>query len=193
MQRHPSREALVEMGIDGFEIVNGATLDTISLKFIQDHNLLLITGTDVHYPDSTAYSWTILNTNGNRTAANIMDQLRARRTSFLFDPAGTLYMSYPVENPDYFWSAPPTLLGNYFRMFWGDKTGMYSFSPEGGFCHESYVFFRYDLIAYFIAWVVIGFLLFEAGRLVVVGCIWGPFQRRRRTSSRMDEAAVFRA
>ncbi|KAF9920305.1 hypothetical protein FBU30_009897, partial [Linnemannia zychae] len=146
MQNHPSRELLVDMGIDGFEIVNSGTLDTISLKFIQDHNLLLMTGSDVHYPDSNAYSWTILNTNGNRTANNIMAQLKARRTSFLFDPTGTQPLAYPSENPQYYKTAPPTLLGQYFQMFWTDQTGMYSFSPEGGFCHPEYITIRWKLI-----------------------------------------------
>ncbi|KAG0040915.1 hypothetical protein BGZ83_002414 [Gryganskiella cystojenkinii] len=180
MQNHPSRETLVEMGIDGFEIVNGGTLDTISLKFIQDHNLLLMTGTDVHYPDANAFSWTILNTNNNRTAANILTELKARRTSFLFDPTGTQPLAYPPESHAYYRTAPPTLLGQYFQMFWNDQTGMYSFQPEGGFCHEEFVTIRWRLIGYFIGWILIGFLIFEAARLLVVGCCWGPFQRRRR-------------
>ncbi|KAF9294844.1 hypothetical protein BGZ74_011073 [Mortierella antarctica] len=180
MQQHPSREALVEMGIDGIEIANGGTLDTISLKFIQDHNLLLMAGTDVHYPDSGAFGWTILNTNNNRTQDSIMAQLRARRTSFLFDPTGSQPVAYPPESVEYYKSAPPTLLGQYFQMFWSDQTGMYSFSPEGGFCHEETVTIRWKLIGFFVAWVLVGFLLFEAARLVVVGCCWGPFQRRRK-------------
>ncbi|KAG9320296.1 hypothetical protein KVV02_008062 [Mortierella alpina] len=180
MQNHPSREALVEMGIDGFEVANGDTLDTLSLKFLQDHNLLLMTGTDVHYPDSTAYSWLILDTNNNRTAANIMAQLRARKTSFLFDPVGTQKIAYPPESAKYYKTAPPTLLGQYFQMFWTDQTGMYSFMPEGGFCHQETVTIRWSLIGYFIGWILVGFLLFEAARLLVVGCCWGPFQRRRK-------------
>lgn len=180
MQNHPSREALVEMGIDGFEIVNGGTLDTISLKFIQDNNLLLMAGTDVHYPDTGAFGWTILNTNNNRSQDSIMAQLRARKTSFLFDPTGTQPVAYPPESVEYYKTAPPTLLGQYFQMFWLDQTGMYSFSPEGGFCHEEILTIRWKLIGYFIAWVLVGFLLFEAARLLVVGCCWGPYQRRRK-------------
>ncbi|KAG0334552.1 hypothetical protein BG000_008236 [Podila horticola] len=181
MQHHPSREALVEMGIDGIEIVNGGTLDTISLKFIQDHNLLLMAGTDVHYPDTGAFGWTILSTGTtNRSQDNIMAQLRARRTSFLFDPTGTQPVAYPPESVEYYKTAPPTLLGQYFQMFWSDQTGMYSFSPEGGFCHEEFLTIRWRLIGFFVAWVLVGFLLFEAARLVVVGCCWGPFQRRRK-------------
>lgn len=190
MQNHPSRELLVDMGIDGIEIANGGTLDTISLKFVQDHNLLVITGADVHYPDSNAFSWTILNTNGNRTFDNIMAQLRARRTSFLFDPTGTQPLAYPPESSLYFKTAPPTLLGQLFQMFWISQTGMYSFSPTGGTCHQEYVAIRWELIGYFIAWVFIGFLLFEAARLLIVGCCWGPFQRRRRylqKKRRMEE------
>jgi hypothetical protein len=180
MQHHPSREELVAMGVDGFEIANGDVLDTISLKFSQEHNLLLITGTDVHYPHTGANSWTTINTNGNRTAEGIMAQLRARRTSFMFDPTGTQNVAYAPSNPAYVSKAPPTLLGQYFQMFWTDQTGMYSFSPEGGFCHEHFVYIHYQLIGYFIAWVLVGFLMFEAARLVLVGCIWGPLQRRRR-------------
>ncbi|KAG0240750.1 Polymerase/histidinol phosphatase-like protein [Mortierella sp. GBAus27b] len=180
LQNHPSREQLVAMGIDGFEVENGGVLDAISLKFAQDNNLLVITGADVHYPTSSAFSWTILNTNGNRTAENIMAQLKARRTSFLFDPTGTQNIEYPPENPNYVKTAVPTNLGLYFQMFWFDQTGMYSFSPEGGFCHQEYITIRYRMIGYFLAWVLVGFLFFEAGRLIVVGCIWGPCQRRKK-------------
>ncbi|KAK3839648.1 MAG: Polymerase/histidinol phosphatase-like protein [Linnemannia gamsii] len=180
LQNHPSREQLVEMGIDGIEIANGVTLDTISLKFVQDHNLIVITGADVHYPDSNAFSWTILNTNGNRTADNILAQLKARRSSFLFDPTGTQPLAYPPENPLYFRTAPPTLMGQYFQMFWIDKSGMYSFIPGEGTCHAEEFIIRWSLIGYFILWVFIGFLIFEAARLVIVGCCWGPFQRRKR-------------
>ncbi|KAF9581383.1 hypothetical protein BGW38_001625 [Lunasporangiospora selenospora] len=123
MQHHPSREKLVELGIDGIEVLNGDTLDTISLKFIQDNNLILMTGVDVHYPDSHAYSWTILRTaDGNRSMESIMAE----------------------------------------------------------FCHEASFRMRWGVIGYFIAWVIIGFLLFEAARLIVVGCCWGPIQRRRK-------------
>ncbi|KAG0338117.1 hypothetical protein BG004_007347 [Podila humilis] len=180
MQNHPSREQLVEMGIDGFEIVNGDTLDTISLKFAQDNNLILMAGADVHYPDTGAFSWTTINTNGNRSMENIMTQLRARKTSFLFDPTGTQRRAYPPENPVYYRTAPPTLLGQYFQMFWIDQSGMYSFSPEGGTCHEQSVTIRWQLIGYFAAWALVGFLIFEAARFVVVGCCWGPFQRRKK-------------
>ncbi|KAF9425806.1 hypothetical protein BGZ76_003063 [Entomortierella beljakovae] len=181
MQHHPSREALLEMGIDGFEVANGDVLDTISLKFVQDNNLLLMTGTDVHYPVSSANSWTILNTNGNKSGESIMEQLRARRTSFLFDPTGTQPISYPPPPNNHYWKqAPPTLLGQVFQNFWEDKTGMYSFSPQGGFCHEEYVTIHYELIGYFILWIFIAYLLFEAARLLIVGCIYGPYHRRKR-------------
>ncbi|KAG0377935.1 hypothetical protein BGX24_005136 [Mortierella sp. AD032] len=146
LQNHPSREQLVEMGIDGIEIANGVTLDTISLKFVQDHNLIVITGADVHYPDSNAFSWTVLNTNGNRTAENILAQLKARRSSFLFDPTGTQPLAYPAENPIYFRTAPPTLMGQYFQMFWIDKSGMYSFIPGEGTCHAEEFIIRWSLI-----------------------------------------------
>ncbi|KAF9978451.1 hypothetical protein BGZ73_002347 [Actinomortierella ambigua] len=184
LPRHPSREQLLEWGIDGFEVANAATLDMASWKFVQDNNLLVMTGNDIHYPDTSAYTWTILNTNGNRTKENIMAQLRARRTSFLFDPTGTRNLAYPGENPAFFRNAPPTLLGQYFQMYWVSKTGMYSFSPEGGYCQESELWFRWPLIGWFIAWVLAGFFIFEAARMVIVGCLWGTCMRRRRLLKR---------
>ncbi|KAG0245495.1 hypothetical protein BGW41_000122 [Actinomortierella wolfii] len=180
LPRHPSREQFLEWGIDGFEIANSATLDMASWKFVQDNNLLVMSGNDIHYPDTSAYTWTIVNTNGNRTKEGIMAQLKARRASFLFDPAGTRYLSYPVENPAYYRAAPPTLLGQYFQMYWVSKTGMYSFSPEGGYCHESELWFRWPLIGWFIAWVLAGYFIFEAARMVIVGCFWGLCMRRRK-------------
>ncbi|KAF9158377.1 hypothetical protein DFQ26_007719 [Actinomortierella ambigua] len=180
LPRHPSREQLLEWGIDGFEVANSATLDMASWKFVQDNNLLVMTGNDIHYPDTSAYTWTILNTNGNRTKENIMAQLRARRASFLFDPTGTRNLAYPSENTAYYRAAPPTLLGQYFQMYWVSKTGMYSFSPEGGYCQESELWFRWPLIGWFIAWVLAGFFIYEAARMVIVGCLWGICMRRRK-------------
>ena len=61
----------------------------------------MLTGSDVHSPSTGAYAWTVLNV-PNITYDGIMAELRAKRTSFLFDATGTRPRVYPKKNPAYY-------------------------------------------------------------------------------------------
>ncbi|KAJ2819880.1 hypothetical protein IWW50_005295, partial [Coemansia erecta] len=59
---NPSRETLLDLGVDGFEVVNQNTFDLRSYQFVQEHadRLVALTGSDMHYPASS-YAWTTIN------------------------------------------------------------------------------------------------------------------------------------
>ncbi|CAG8444264.1 9238_t:CDS:2 [Ambispora gerdemannii] len=132
LPNHPSREQLLEWGVDAFEIINGDTFDWVTYNFAQNHNLLMLTGSDVHSPSDGAYAWTTISTK-DRSMAGIMSELREKRTSFLFDATGTRPRAYPKFNPAYYKMLPITLLADYWTSFYTETRGMYSFQDT--FCH----------------------------------------------------------
>ncbi|CAB4446853.1 unnamed protein product [Rhizophagus irregularis] len=85
---HPSREKLRDMGVDRFEVINGDTLDWQTYLFVQQNNMLMLTGSDVHFPSTGAYAWTVLNVPNITYEGITMTELRAKRTRFLFDATG---------------------------------------------------------------------------------------------------------
>src|SRR4051812_15679616 len=110
---HPSLDSLLSWGVDGFEIINQNTLDWNTWQFTQKHNLISMTGSDVHYPSVPANAWTVLNA-ANATRDGVLAELRARRTSFLFDATGTRPRAYPLNNPAYHRLAPLMIASDYF-------------------------------------------------------------------------------
>ncbi|KAK9767514.1 hypothetical protein K7432_002656 [Basidiobolus ranarum] len=163
---HPSREELVELGIDGIEVVNGDTLDLQSLDFIEQHpnQLFSITGGDVHYPGA-AYAWTVMNV-ANFTVEGIMGELRKRKTSFLFNPTGTRPRVYAPINSAFEKVAPLTFLGDYFGNFYDDNRGMYSF--QGSFCQPSHFTVHTSMFFYFVLYALAFFIAFEVIRAGVI-------------------------
>src|SRR5438270_617066 len=117
LPNHPSLSSLLSWGIDGVEIINQNTLDWTSWQFAQQNNLIQMTGSDVHYPYVPANAWTVLNTQ-NFSKQAILDEVRARRTSFLFDATGTRPRAYPVDNPAYYRLAPLMTMSDYFANFY---------------------------------------------------------------------------
>ncbi|CAG8691222.1 25412_t:CDS:2 [Dentiscutata erythropus] len=130
---HPTREELYEMGVDGFEIINGDVFDFETYLFAEKYQTLKISGSDVHHPSEAAYAWTLLNA-PNITFEGIMSGLRGKETTFLFDATGTRPRYYPADNKEYLALLPITALANAVTSFYDDYRGMVSF--QGGFCHE---------------------------------------------------------
>ncbi|KAI9030967.1 Polymerase/histidinol phosphatase-like protein [Phycomyces nitens] len=161
LPNHPSVEDLISWGVDGFEIVHQDVLDYPTLQATQTHNLIQMTGTDVHHPSVGANVWLTVNASGMHRAA-IMQEIRNKRTSFLLDPAGTRQRAYSDNQPKYNRLLPLTALGGYFGMFYSDYKGMYSF--HGTFCHAHRLDVHGDLIGWFIFWVLVGLLAFELCR-----------------------------
>ncbi|ORZ37172.1 hypothetical protein BCR44DRAFT_67048 [Catenaria anguillulae PL171] len=207
IQNHPTRQQLVEWGIDGIEVVNGDILDYVSVQFSAQPNskvplrrnstdapapaapdtpagdakvadLILITGTDTHFPGSI-YSWNLIDIGpansstpadpslpvAGISAATVLDALRARRNSFLFDPKGTIYSSPPLpSNPRYTAVLPLKMVGSYLQSFYTYRRGMFSFVR--GFCHDESVETQTGAIAWAVAWVFIVVTMWAVLRFV---------------------------
>lgn len=146
-----------------------------------------MTGSDIHYPSVPANAWTVLNTM-NMSKEGVLTEVRARRTSFLFDATGTRPRTYPSDNPAYYRLAPLTTAGDYFAGFYGDSKGMYSF--QGTFCQPEVFEVYTDMIGWFVAYVLFGIVVYEAARGVVVG-LWSAveklWRRSRRTGVEREE------
>jgi hypothetical protein len=94
MKTHPSREILLDWGIDYIEIVNDDCLpenvyDKESYDFCLKHNgkIGMITGTDMHNPDDLAsggvHGWTLLNLK-EITEEALMEELRKKKTKIIY-------------------------------------------------------------------------------------------------------------
>lgn len=131
-------------------------------------------GTDIHHPSVGAQVWLTVNAT-NMTKQSIMEEIRNRRTSFLFDPAGTQPRTYVDSPSSYNLLTPLLLLGNYFGMFYYNSKGMYSF--QGTFCHPEVLVINSSIIGWFIFWVLILLIVFELTRLFTLW-LMSTIQRR---------------
>ncbi|KAJ2743077.1 hypothetical protein GGI20_004015 [Coemansia sp. BCRC 34301] len=156
---HPTREQLLDWGVDGFEVVNQGVFDLRTYQFIQEHSdkLVALTGSDMHYP-GPSFAWTTINAQ-NRSSEAILDEIRNRRTSFLLDASGTRPVQDPPYNPDYFKFAPWGLIGNYFYGYVDRDRGQYSF--QGSFCQKESVMVHNAMIGWFFLWLLVAMLVLE--------------------------------
>ncbi|KAJ2063799.1 hypothetical protein GGI17_001431 [Coemansia sp. S146] len=156
---HPTREQLLDWGVDGFEVVNQGMFDLRTFQFIQEHSdkLVALTGSDMHYP-GPSYAWTTINA-PNKSPEAILDEIRNRRTSFLLDASGTRPVQDPPYNPEYFKYAPWGLVGDYFYGYADRNRGQYSF--QGTFCHKEIVNVHHAMIGWFFLWLLVAILVIE--------------------------------
>ncbi|KAI8074847.1 polymerase/histidinol phosphatase-like protein [Gongronella butleri] len=164
LPNHPSIEDLVAWGVDGFEVINQGTFDTISLAAAQQHNLIQMIGSDVHDPSVPVNAWLAVNSTMDK--ASILAEIVARRTSFLYDPTGTPQRAYPSMSAAYDRLSPLTLLGDYFSMFYSLNKGMYSF--QGTFCQPEQFQVNADVIGWFLFWLILMIIVFELFRTMVL-------------------------
>jgi hypothetical protein len=93
-KNHPSRETLLDWGIDFIEIVNDDSqpenvFDQESYDFCMEHagEIGMLTGTDMHKPDDLLsggiHGWTLLNLN-ELTEEALIDELKKKRTKILY-------------------------------------------------------------------------------------------------------------
>lgn len=165
LPNHPSISQLISWGVDGFEVINQETFDLASYQATAQNNLIQMVGMDLHHPSVGAQVW--LSVNASLDKASIMQEIRNRKTSFLFDPAGTRPIAYVDSPAAYNRLLPLTLLGDYFGMFYTDYKGMYSF--QGTFCHPEMMQVNGSIIGWFIFWMIILMIAFE---LVRFASIW---------------------
>ncbi|KAJ1733767.1 hypothetical protein LPJ61_001409 [Coemansia biformis] len=159
LPNNPTREQLLEWGVDGFEVVNQNTFDLRSYQFVQQHSdrLVALTGSDMHYPGSS-FAWTTINAR-NRSANAILNEIRNRRTSFLLDASGTRPIQSPPYAKQYFRYAPWGMLGDYFNGYADRNTGMYSF--QGTFCQREIMDVHGSMIGWFFLWLLVSIVVLE--------------------------------
>ncbi|KAJ1977828.1 hypothetical protein H4R35_002137 [Dimargaris xerosporica] len=195
LPNHPSREDLVAMGVDGFELINGQVFDTRSYRFVQNYNaqnpeapLLVVTGNDIHHPESV-YSWTVLQTRDEDqplTAQAVFAELQARRTDFLFEPSGTRQHAVPERNSRYGLLAPLTNLGEYFKTYYTRQRGMYSFTGE--FCQPQIFEIHTASILSLTMYLVVAVACIK---LISLAIFFGKSGYRRQTRRRVHPHPLF--
>lgn len=182
LPHHPSREQLLKWGVDYLEVVGASgTFDLVSAQFVERHapSIGMLVGRDMHYPSPTS-SWTILKTS-NYSVKAIMTELRAKRTSFLFDAAGipaALIAELNVEgtrNPSYDNIQPLVALGSYLGIFYDYQLAMTSF--QGPLCASSGIRIHGQAIGMFL---LISLLLFFGFELLFyfLRCYMLPFSKK---------------
>jgi hypothetical protein len=92
-KNHPTRETLLEWGVDFIEIVNDDSqpinvFDQESYDFCLNHKEIgMITGTDMHKPDGLlgggVHGWTLLNIK-DFTEEALLEELRAKNTQIIY-------------------------------------------------------------------------------------------------------------
>ncbi|KAG2209508.1 hypothetical protein INT47_008352 [Mucor saturninus] len=165
LPNHPSLDQLISWGVDGFEVINQDVFDTPTYQVTAQRGLIQMVGLDIHHPSVGAQTWLTLQA-ANFTKAAIMQEIRAKQTSFLFDPAGTPTRVYVDSPPSYKSLLPLTLLGSYFSMFYSVSKGMYSF--QGTFCQPEVFSINGSVIGWFIFWIIIFIIVFELTRLFTI-------------------------
>jgi predicted metal-dependent phosphoesterase TrpH len=154
---HPSLQELLDMGVDGVEVVNGQVYDARTHLFQQANPsaLFALTGSDVHDPDG-AYAWTALHAPA-LTLPAIVAELRAHRTAIYMDAAGTRARVYPEVSTLSAWFLPIRTAASLFSMLVEHERGMYSF--QGSFCHPEILRPRWTVILASVVYIVLGISL----------------------------------
>ncbi|KAJ2132285.1 hypothetical protein GGH19_004422 [Coemansia sp. RSA 1807] len=187
---HPSVKALVDWGIDGFEVINQATFDMPTLQFMRAHNsshLLFMTGSDVHAPGK-AYAWTVLKV-PVFTKEAIMNEIRAGRTSYLFDPTGNRAGELPTYSPRYLALAPLAGAAEYIASFYDRYSGQYSF--HGTHCQRDIVDVHSRSIGYLVMYIITAAVLTELARVLcqqIRFCVVRWWIKRRSNSTVAEPA-----
>ncbi len=142
----PTRQQFLQWGVDYIESANHEDYDSVSNQFCIDNGLGLIATTDMHHPEPV-YGWTTLNAS-EFTEEAIFNELKARRTDFIYDFAGSPYDVEHKRNRAYTIVFPLIEFGEIFK-------GLYS---SGYFATQLAVFLMYFYGA---------FILFEVFRFIL--------------------------
>ncbi|MBD3353661.1 MAG: hypothetical protein GF364_19410 [Candidatus Lokiarchaeota archaeon] len=122
MKDHPSRQQLLDWGVDYIEVINENDFDDYSYEYwCNDTNGFgIISGTDMHQPDEV-WGWTGLNVT-EFTEEAVMEELRAKyNTTIYYLPEGADDYSTGGINIAYRLLEPLILVGEYFENFWDDS------------------------------------------------------------------------
>ncbi|MBN2154651.1 MAG: CehA/McbA family metallohydrolase [Candidatus Lokiarchaeota archaeon] len=120
MPNHPTRQQLLTWGVDYIEIVNGDDYDIDSDSWCNNTGGFgSITGTDMHTPMNVK-AWTLMNTT-EFTADAIMNELRARNTTIIYNTTGSVDLSKGYNNILYDIFSPFIYIGEYFENFYANR------------------------------------------------------------------------
>lgn len=179
LMHHPTPDQLLSWGVDSFECVSDGVMDLQAVRYAERNNLVCVTATDIHNPSDTVRAVTVLD--GPLTQKNIINKLKRKsvrsKSTFYYDPIGPTGAQIvpPYNNKRNKW-APLAMLN--FGYMWDESKGMYSFVD--GFCHERKFTFRYGAAFWTLFWIVLGWVLYELTRAIVVGIAGSNSCRRRR-------------
>lgn len=142
----PTADQFRNWGVDYFEIINGGYFDNQTYNYCLDNAIGMIAGTDMHYPEPV-YAWTTLNVS-EFTEQAIFDELKAKRTGFIFDGIPSPYTVEHAINPVYILVYPLIKIGEMFE-------GMYSSESFG------------PMLAVLFMYVYGVYILLEAGKFLI--------------------------
>jgi len=177
----PTVEQLYSWGVDYIEVVNQNTFDYQDFRFATAHGMGAITGTDMHHPERGVNAWTTL-IPANFSEEAIFEELKARRTSFIYNAIDTPYGAYPTVTTFNLALDPFYKIGGMLANYYYFSQGMPSFNHS--FCQKKYVLFiAWNEIGVMIGWLGGCFILFEVLRqLIQEGCLRFKRRKIRRSS-----------
>ncbi|KAI9226201.1 MAG: Polymerase/histidinol phosphatase-like protein [Piptocephalis tieghemiana] len=163
---HPSLETLLDMGVDGIEVVNERVYDPVAHAFQMRHGdkLFALTGSDIHAPVG-AYTWTGVHVK-NLTLDAVLEELRHRRTSIHLDAAGTRSRVYPLRSWGSAWFEPIRRVAHFASQLLEHDRGMYSF--QGSFCHREIYRPQWTILLALMVYVILGMSLWLALRTCIL-------------------------
>lgn len=166
----PDLNALLEWGVDYFEVASGETLDLQTLYFAQHHNRGVIAGADMHGP-YPVFCWTTINAS-NFSEEAIWVELKQKRTSFIYNAVGQRgYERWLLFSNTYWW-LPLIWVGNIIRSnFYIEGHGIWS--GVSGYCFDTGTWgLQWENIRLTLFWFGVFFITAEMIRLVLELFVW---------------------
>lgn len=144
---HPTRQQLLDWGVDYIEVINEADYDTESFDNWCNNTggFGVISGTDMHRPDRV-WGWTGLNVTEFSTEA-VMVELRNRRTAIYYNSTGAPDSSVAYDNIWYNLTKPMKLIGDLFENYWDNGLDWLGVSIFAGYMIAVFVISEFLRVA----------------------------------------------
>jgi PHP domain-containing protein len=125
---HPTHQELLAWGADYIESYNSERYDAQSYEFCIANGIGVVASTDMHSPRAVN-TWTLMKAS-EFTEESIFNELKARRTSLLYEKTGTGYTFTHDTNPSFNWLKPLYEIGLMFQSY-DLKNGNYNWTGIG--------------------------------------------------------------